>query len=371
MKYTIVNMPAISSNEERAELIEWRIKQESKVEKNQIIAIAETTKTTFEIIANDSGILHQIVNQGDVVTTNEKIEIIFKNEKYDFNEALKKINIIENKIEKQWTKKAELIAKKLGVEIEELAKKIGRTVTEADVLANNTIESDLRDLTDNKYPAGRRERILLIGGGGGGGALAVDAIQRTTHQRAVGILDNNVSLHGKTMLGVPVIGNNSRVMELYKEDFFDAAIIVVTADINERKMLFIDLKNKNIKFTNIIDPSVIIRTNVSMGSGNLILANGFIAACVSMGDNNFLASHTCIEHHSVVGSHCTFGPRTTTSGAVVIGDKVKFGMGVMIEPYITIGSNSLIPSGAVVTTTIPEDSVIKILNSYKIVSNKK
>lgn len=150
------------------------------------------------------------------------------------------------------------------------------------------------------------------------------------------------------------------VKELWDQQFFDTAIIVVTAQIDQRKALFEDLVTLNIPTTNVIDPSVEIRANVQMGTGNLIMANGFIAACVAIGDNNFMASHVCIEHHSTVGSHCTFGPRSATSGAVVIGNEVKFGMGVLVEPYLRIGDGSLIPSGCILTQSLPPHSVVKM-----------
>lgn len=366
MSYTLVSMPAISSNEDRAELTEWLAPHGAKVEKNQVIAVAETTKTTIDVIAGESGILHHVTEQGGIAATGEPIGFISHSTDFSVEAALTELREAVQKVEKQWTKKAELVANKLGLKIEELAKKLGRTVTEADVLGHNASDHELRDLTDDKYPATRRERVLLIGGGGGGGTLAVDAIQRTTHQRAVGILDNNAALHGKTMLGVPILGPNSQAKKLYEEGFFDAAIIMVTANLEERERMFTDLRAQGIPFTNVIDPSVEIRANVTIGTGNLIMANGFLAACVTLGDNNFLASHTCIEHHSIIGNHCTFGPRSTTSGAVVIGDKVKFGMGVLVEPYLTIGSHSLIPSGAVVTAPIPANSVLKMQSSYKI-----
>lgn len=368
MKHTMISMPAISSNEDRAELTQWLTPNGTHVEKNQVIAIAETTKTTIDVLATDSGVLYHVAPENGFAGTGEPIGFISSAADFSVECALAELREAKQKIEKPWTKKAELVANKLSINIEDLARQLGRTVTEADVLGYNANDCDLRDLTDDKYPATRRERVLLIGGGGGGGTLAVDAIQRTTHQRAVGILDNNAALHGKTMLGVPVLGANNMAKHLYEEGFFDAAIIIVTANIEEREHMFNELCGQGIPFTNVIDTSVEVRTNVTMGTGNLIMANGFLAACVTLGDNNFLASHTCIEHHSIIGSHCTFGPRSTTSGAVVVGDKVKFGMGVLIEPYLTIGSHSLIPSGAVVTTPIPENSVLKMQNSYKITS---
>ncbi|HJV75265.1 MAG TPA: biotin/lipoyl-containing protein [Noviherbaspirillum sp.] len=360
-------MPALNSNEDSAEIIQWSAQPGTFVAAGQTIATVETTKTAIDVVVEENGFFAPLHAIGARVRTGEALAVLLDKPDDSAEEVMKKLAPQETVNARKWTKKAELVAAKLGVDIEALSKKLGdRQVTEADVIAANQPERELLDLADDRYPATRRERVLLIGGGGGGGTITIDAINRGTHQRAVGILDNNTALHGKTMLGIPVLGPNAMVEELWQQGMFDAAIVVVTANVDERAALFESISAKGIKFTNVIDPDAKIRTNVQLGVGNLIMANSFLAACVTLGNNNFLASHTCIEHHSVVGSHCTFGPRSITSGAVTIGDRVKFGMNVMLEPYLSVGSGSLIPSGLTVTDNVPPNSVLKIQPQYVI-----
>jgi sugar O-acyltransferase (sialic acid O-acetyltransferase NeuD family) len=362
-----IKMPQLSSNEDDAVLSSWILNDRVQVSANDLIAIVETTKASVDITAENEGYLVHVITEGSRARPGATLAIISDDINFDINAYNAKIKNENSNSIPQWTKKAELVANKVGISISDLYEKLGHKITEADVLNYNNTGDDYNDVVNDQYPYSRRERVLLLAGGGGGGALAIDAIQRTMHQTAVGILDNNKSLHGKTVLGVPIIGSNSDILSLYKDNYFDVAINILTADINEREALYNQVSNLGIPFTNVIDPSVEIRTNVNIGSGNLIMANCFIAACTKVGDNNFFASHTCIEHHSIIGSNCTFGPRCTTSGAVTIGDKVKFGMNVAIEPYLKIGDNSLIPSGSIVTQSIPKDSVLRIQSSQKII----
>lgn len=364
----LIKMPALNSNEDSAELVKWYLEAGAQVAAGQLVATVESTKTTMDIEADSAGFLAPLCAVGARLKTGEPLAALL-DQPGDPVEPLLQQAAAPGPADagRRWTKKAELVAAKLGVDLPALSARLGdRVITEADVIGANQPEREFDDLADDRYPATRRERILLIGGGGGGGSITVDAIQRGTHQRAVGILDNNAALHGKTMLGVPVLGPNSMVEELWKQGKFDAAIIVVTANVDDRASLFESIRSLGIKFTNVIDPDATLRANVQLGVGNLIMANSFLAACVTLGDNNFLASHTCIEHHSVVGSHCTFGPRTVTSGAVTIGDRVKLGMNVMLEPYLTIGSGCLIPSGLTVVESVPPDSVLKTQRQYVI-----
>ena len=46
MTFITINMPAVNSNENRAELNLWIVPHGTTVDKNQTIAIAETTKAT-------------------------------------------------------------------------------------------------------------------------------------------------------------------------------------------------------------------------------------------------------------------------------------------------------------------------------------
>ena len=124
------------------------------------------------------------------------------------------------------------------------------------------------------------------------------------------------------------------------------------------------LTARGIKFTNVIDPSVSLRSYVRIGTGNVIMANCFFALGVSLGDNNFFASHTVVEHHSTVGSHCAIGPRCTTSGRVQIGDRVRFGMHVAVEPYLKIGSDSVVASGITLTSHVAERTIVKAHAQY-------
>jgi sugar O-acyltransferase (sialic acid O-acetyltransferase NeuD family) len=203
------------------------------------------------------------------------------------------------------------------------------------------------------------ERVLLIGGASGAGGIAMDAIARTMHQRAAGIIDNNSKTHGQVIGGVPVLGDRSSISRLWAEGRFDGAVILFTDDIDERAEMFDALRRDGVRMTNVIDPSVQIRSDVRIGVGNVIMANGFIAAGVEIGNNNFFASHNVIEHHSKVGDHNAFGPRCTACGRVTIGSYIRFGMHVGIEPYLSVGDRSIIASGSMLTSSVPAKTIVK------------
>ena len=83
------------------------------------------------------------------------------------------------------------------------------------------------------------------------------------------------------------------------------------------------------------------------------------AHSAEIGNNNFFASHNVIEHHSKVGDHNAFGPGCTACGRVTIGNSIRFGMHVGIEPYLTIGDRCIIASGTTLTSSVPENTIVK------------
>ncbi len=381
----VMRMPGVNANEDSAVLVRWMVDEGAPVKKGQFVCEIETTKSTVEVEAEADGFIVPIAPPGASQQVGAPIAVIKADLAADHSALLAADGTSKGEAEKRWTKKAFIVARRLGIDIEALAKaKPGATLTEADVLAAQSGVSDapapVAPTTDpidaiptpaaapSTPTAAPRaylglgqhfERVLLIGGASGAGAIAVEAILRTSHQRPAGIIDTNPKTHGQVVHGVPVLGDRTAIPGLWRDGQFDGAIILFTDDIDDRAELFTALVADGVRMTNVIDPSVSIRTDVRMGVGNAIMANGFIAHSVEIGNNNFFASHNVVEHHSKIGDHNAFGPRCTACGRVTIGSYVRFGMHVGIEPYLTIGDRCIIASGTTLTSSVPASTIVK------------
>jgi sugar O-acyltransferase (sialic acid O-acetyltransferase NeuD family) len=373
-----MRMPGVNANEDSAMLVRWLVDEGTSVKKGQLVCEIETTKSAVEVEADADGFLVPIAAAGASQQVGAPIAVIKANLADAHEHLLSADGTPAKEAEKRWTKKAFIVARRLGIDIEALAKaKPGTTLTEADVLAAQSgadtpsteapVAKQAPAAAPAVQPAPRAylgigqhfERVLLIGGASGAGAIAIEAILRTSHQRPAGIIDTNPKTHGQIIHGVPVLGDRTSIPALWNEGRFDGAIILFTDDIDDRAELFNSLVAEGIRMTNVIDPSVSIRSDVKMGVGNTIMSNGFIAAGAEIGNNNFFASHNVIEHHSTVGDHNAFGPRCTACGRVTIGSYIRFGMHVGIEPYLTIGDRCIIASGTTLTSSVPENTIVK------------
>jgi len=362
-------MPLINVNDESAELTCWLLPDGATVHKNEPICVVETTKSAFDITAENDGILRHLAEIGKTYAVGHPIAFLAgsADEKApDFQITKTKDSVVPPTAQPKWTKKAKILADRLGVDLVALAaihqgvvigEEIVRTAASGTIQSVRTADpvETLLPIT----PIGENMERVLILGGGGGASLVLDILSHTMNQQAIGILDNNPKIVGTSLMGVPILGNFDLAVTLWKEKRFDALISTVVRDIADRASIYERFTKLGIPFTNIIDPNASIHRGVLLGKGNLIIYGGYIATGVKLGDNNFLAAGTYIEHHATIGSHCTFGPRTSLSGGVLVEDRVKFGTQVAVEPFVEIGAGSVIASGVVLTSHVPAQSIVK------------
>ena len=374
----IVLLPTLNVNEDSA-LIFWEMDHGSPIRKGQVIALMEMSKATVELEAETDGYLYQLVPHGESAKFGSPLAVLHEQSGLSDEQIRKTVLPTPEPVatgEKQWTKKAEILAAASRIPIEEVPA-AGEKITESDVRAY--IESrkqapikvaapditGVKDTADDLFPANRRRRLLLIGGGAAA-ILVLDVVFGGNDFRPVGILDDDKKLHGKTIFGVPVVGDVKEAVALYKDGFYDEVIISISTALEFRRKVFGEFREHGIPFANVIDPSSTVHMNVQMGQGNIILGNCRIGPCTVVGDNNFVSAFANLEHHNRLGSHCTFGPMVSTSGLVEIGNSVKFGTGIFIEPFVRVGDGSVIASGAVLVAPVPPNSLVRTKMNYTV-----
>ncbi len=364
--------PLLSANEEYMEVVEWRTGRDKRVKKGETICSLETSKAAVEIEAECDGFLVPIVEVNKKIKVGEVLVIIKNSPKEDITKILKEIEVEKRKERKQsaernkrWTKKAEIVAKKYGVDISKISA-VG-VIREADVevFIKRGKGRPIEDLIEDIYPGNLQQRVLILGGGRGA-VQVIDTILRQRKHKIVGILDDNKELTGKKIMGYPVLGSMNEVEKLWEKKNFDSLIISFSNNLLARAKVFEKYYDLKIPFANVIDPTVILHSNVSIGTGNVIIANCRVGSCAVIGNNNFFSAYVNIEHHNEVGNDCTFGPGVMTSSRVKIGNRVRFGTGIFVEPGIKIGEDSIVASGSILTTDVPPKSIVKTSITYKI-----
>lgn len=374
MDRSILSLPRISPNEDTALVVEWTKSEGDYVRSGEVVCEAETTKSLFDVETAAEGYLFILTERGTSAAVGQPLAVL-SSDRADTREAVVAwlAELASQAVpsspaaERTWTRKAELLARRHGIDLALVPSNDGQ-IGESDVLAYlerrdaraAPTVAEHRDLADGMYPRGRVERLLIVGGGDGAVQL-LDVLYKSGRQRAVAILDDNPDLHGKTIMGVPVLGpiEPDRVVEMVRRDELDGVTISISTLIPLRRRVFEQLTARGVPFANVIHPTACLGTNVSIGRGNVILAFCHIGACATIGNNNFLSAYVSIEHHNELGNHCSYGPAVIASSRVRVGDGTRMGTGVFIEPKIRIGANSIIGSGCILRGDVPAGSVVR------------
>lgn len=123
-----------------------------------------------------------------------------------------------------------------------------------------------------------------------------------------------------------------------------------------KKAILNNITNPLVEYPTLIHPSVIIgdRNYVKIGKGCIICAANIITTNIVIGDFVILNLACTVGHDTVIKDYAAFMPTCNISGEVVIEQGVYCGTGVKIINQTSIGANTIVGAGAVVTKPLPE-----------------
>lgn len=353
----------------------------SQIKVGDIIFSYESSKATFDVEAQYAGFLFfdPKIKLGNEYKVGKLIAIISDN-KLDAHQLDDIFGLGNATTDSPLTYKDVIISKKARKLIEEYGLELeifkgADVITEELVLRNikkNNFNEDFQSINSFYYKEietafEKRPKRLAIIGAGKAALQVVDAVVLSNSHYITVFYDGNKSLEGKKILGFPIIPtvDIERIYDDFSQKLFDEIVISFSGDINNRKMVFDALIKMGIPIANIIHPSAIVSSYVSMGIGNLIFANTRIGPFSKLGDNNVVSSYCNIEHHNSIGSHNTFGPGVLFSGSCSVANQNRFGTGVFIEPNVNIGSNCVIASGIILMQNVPNSKLVRNLNKIE------
>jgi UDP-perosamine 4-acetyltransferase len=171
----------------------------------------------------------------------------------------------------------------------------------------------------------------------------------------VGLLDADPALWGSEVLGVPVLGGDVLLTEIYQQGVRTAFIGVGTVKRSEpRRRLYEQARYAGFKTAGAIHPRAIISPTAKIGDGPTIMAGAVINPDASVGDNVIINTGAIIEHDCMIGNHVHVATGARLAGSIKIGDGAHVGIGATIREGIRIGRGSIVGAGAVVVHDVPD-----------------
>jgi len=197
------------------------------------------------------------------------------------------------------------------------------------------------------FPFGGNAREALLS------VLAVNKIKKTWD--VVGFIDDERSTWGRECCGIKVLGDKG-VFKKYP----DAKILAVPGNPGNylrRRQIIDSLNVENNRFATIIDPSVIISPDASVGYNTVLMPYIVVTCGVRIGNHCIVLPNTSILHNSAIGDWCCIGSNVSISGKITIASTCYIGSGSRIRENISIGEKTLIGLGSNVVSDIEKEVV--------------
>jgi UDP-perosamine 4-acetyltransferase len=198
---------------------------------------------------------------------------------------------------------------------------------------------------------------VLVLGAGGHARVLIDVLSQSS-SRILGITDPDSKLWGHNLMGVPILGNDDKIVDYSPQDVVLVNALGSVSTTKARAKLYDFFKAKGYGFETVIHPKAIIAPHVGLAEGVQVLAGAIINTGVSIGVNTIVNTGAVVEHDCLIGSHVHIATGSRLAGNVNVGNGTHIGIGSTIIQNLTLGENCLIAAGAVVVTSCKAGAVM-------------
>ncbi len=197
--------------------------------------------------------------------------------------------------------------------------------------------------------------LLLIGAGGfaretAQAVKAVNAARPTW--RLAGFLDDDASLHGRSVGGIAVLGPVDAVY-----DHPDAAVAICTGrpgNYVSRRAIARRLALEEERYARIVHPTASVGESCVVGAGSVLLAHVALTADVAVGRHVAVMPQVVLTHDVRVEDFATLASGVRLGGGSVVGSAAYVGSGSCIREGCVVGAEAMIGMGSVVTRDVPQ-----------------
>ena len=199
--------------------------------------------------------------------------------------------------------------------------------------------------------------IVIYGAGGYGREIAclIHRLNSIKPQwNLLGFIDDGEPVGKQTEYG-QVLGNIDYLQKFTSP--LSVCIAIGTPRIMQKLSSLI--RNPNIDFPNLIDPTVefLDSKNVVIGKGNIICAKCVISCNVEIRDFNLFNIGVGLGHDVKIGSYNVLMPNVNISGGVTIGNTNLFGVKSTVLQYLTVESNVKIGANSLLMKKAKNDGL--------------
>jgi len=350
-----VLVPLVNPNEPESLLVDLSVTEGQKVAKGQIMAVFETTKSTFELSADGDGyILGLKFKTGDAVRSGERLcylaptpDSILPAEAPVSHELTPR-QAEEIPAELLITAPALKSARERGIDLDSLPKGI---------LITEKILNEMG--AGEEMQAGLDPTLLVVYGGGGHAKSLIDLIRLDGRYQVHGILDDGIPA-GDNIMGIPVLGGGELLPALRRKGV-GLAINAVggIGSIHPRLAVYQKLEQAGFLCVTVAHPLSFIEASAELEQGCQVFCHAYIGSETHVGFGSIINTGAIISHDCVLGKFVNISPGAILAGSVTVEERALVGMGVTINLGVRIGAGARIGNSAVVKGDVPENGIVR------------
>jgi len=344
-------VPLLNANEPEARLVGVHVRDGQTVEPGTILFTLETTKAAADIESPAGGCVRLLAAEGAVLAVGDRLAVIAESA----DETVEIAGEGEARLaptELRITRPARLLAESLGLDPASLP--TDRLVTEA--LVRQLAGAAEPEIV---FPASDLPGLLVYGAGGHAKSVMEMALQMRAFD-IVGIVDDNPSLAGTSVLGMRVLGTR-RVLPLLKEKGVALAANGVggIVDIDVRVRLFDLLERSGFACPALVHPRATIEPSAQVGQGAQVFAGAYVGSQARLSPKCMINTNAVVSHDCEIGSYSHIAPGALLAGHVHVGGRTLVGMGVSVHIGVRIGDRARIGNGAIVLADVPDRAIVQ------------
>lgn len=181
--------------------------------------------------------------------------------------------------------------------------------------------------------------------------------------RIAGLYHYEKTRVGEYYFGHKIVGTNE---DLFEKDLSDKNFAISVGNNIIRSELFNNLINKGGNIPNLIHPSAVVSKYSKFGRGLQVHALCVIDPDVIIGDDCMISDGSIVNHSVVMNNHCFVACNVVVGAYTKVNDFSFIGSGATLisGKACSIGYNSIIGAGAVVTKPV-KDNIVVVGNPAK------
>ena len=195
---------------------------------------------------------------------------------------------------------------------------------------------------------------VVVIGAGGHSKIVIDLLLEDPEVNIAGLLDDSPDSRNSKVMGFSVLGTVGEIQQLFPTT---TKFIISIGNNKTRCTIAKKLKELGYEPTNAISKNAIISRHAFLGKGLIINPGVVIHPEATIEDHVVIGMNATISHDSVVKAGAHLSPGVHITGNVTVGERADLGAGVAVIPQRTIGRDTIVGAGAVVTKDLPEGIV--------------